>query len=328
VSEIVEVSGLAIAFPRPEGGFRRVVDGVTLGVAAAGSTAVVGESGCGKSLSALALLGLLPAPGRVEAGSVRVAGLDVRAAGEQALCRLRGRVVGLLLQEPGQALNPVRPVWRQVTEALHVVTPGSSAHRRDETARLLAEVGLEQPESLGDAYAHQLSGGQQQRVLLAAALAAGPQLLIADEPTAALDAMAQEDVLALLGRLRRDRGMALLVISHDLRIVDRLAERAVVMHAGETVEIGSRDELLLAPSHPYTRAMVATYAAERGSDGRFATIAGEMPGPDGWGLGCRFASRCPVAVPRCLAARPALHEVSPGHLVRCFLEGSAEEPVD
>jgi peptide/nickel transport system ATP-binding protein len=290
------------------------------------TTAVVGESGSGKSLTALALLGLLPAAGRVEGGTILLAGVDVRAASDSDLCGLRGPVAGLLLQEPGQALNPVRATWTQVTEATHLLTSLPRAERRKLAGRLLREVGLEDTDRLALAYPHQLSGGQQQRVLLAAALAAQPRLLVADEPTSALDAVAQEEVLALLERLQRSRGLALLVISHDFRVVDRLADRAVVVHAGETVEIASRDALMTQPCHPYTRALLATYLSMRGPDGHFATISGDVPAAGEWGTGCRFVSRCPVAVARCHDSRPSLDEVSPGHLVRCLLSGSREEP--
>lgn len=325
---IAEVRELSIAFPRPRGQWLRVVDGVSLTVEAGQTTAVVGESGSGKSLTALAMLGLVPAPGRVESGSLRVAGVDVRVASERELCRLRGHRVGFLLQEPGPALNPVRTLWSQVTETAHLAEPMSRTERLTMAARLLDEVGVQHSASLARAYPHELSGGQQQRGLLAAALAGSPRLLIADEPTAALDPVAQEEVLTLLQRLQGTRGLALLVISHDVRVVERLADQAVVMHAGETVEAGSRHVMLTAPRHPYARALLAACLTTRNDDGQFATIPGEAPVPGSRGPGCRFLARCPVAEPRCERARPRLAEVEPGHLVRCFLSGSGEDEGD
>ena len=322
---IVEVDRLSVDFPDASGGRRRVVDGVTLAVREGEAMGVVGESGCGKTLTALALVRLVPEPGRIAGGSVRVAGTDVLAADEAALCSIRGSLVGLVLQEPSQALNPVRSVASQVCEAarLHRGIRG-----REEVAvaeRLLAEVGLEEPERAARSYPHQLSGGQRQRVLLAAALSADPRILVADEPTSALDTVSQQRMVELLEALHRQRRLTLIFVSHDLALVGRLVDRVTVLYAGETVEVGDREALFAEPRHPYTRALIeARLAAGDGPGGRFPTVPGSVPKAGEWGRGCRFAPRCPLAFDRCRSARPALTAAGRG-LVRCFLASDAEE---
>ena len=241
---------------------------------------------------------------------------------------MRGPQAGLLLQDPGQALNPVRAVWAQVSEAAHLASPMSRSARRGLAERLLSEVGLTAPGELAEAFPHQLSGGSSNASCWPSALAARPRLLVADEPTSALDAVSREEVLALLEGLQHSRGLALLAISHELRVVERLATRAVVVHAGETAEACSREALLEAPLHPYSQALVAIHRNARQADGSFATISGDVPPAGQWSRACRFSARCPVAFERCRAARPALEEVSPDHLVRCFLAGSGEETGD
>jgi peptide/nickel transport system ATP-binding protein len=323
---IAEIAGLAIAYPHA-GAWRRVVDGVSLTVEDGAAMGLVGESGCGKSLTALSLVGLVPEPGRVEAGTVTLAGEDVRAADEATLCSLRGGAAGFVFQEPAQALNPVRSVGFQVGEAarLHLRT---GAERASSLAvELLAEVGLEQPERLARAYPHELSGGQRQRILLACALSANPRLLVADEPTSALDTVSQQHLVELLERLRRKRRLGVLFISHDLALVGRLAERVTVLYAGETVEVAERDALFDEPRHPYTRALMqAQLGAERPERGPLPTVPGEVPRAGEWGRGCRFAPRCPLAFERCREARPALVPLGGGAHVRCFLASAEEEP--
>jgi oligopeptide/dipeptide ABC transporter ATP-binding protein len=327
MAPIVEVSDLAVAFPAVENGWRRVVDGVSLTVGEGEVMGLVGESGCGKTLTALALFRLIPEPGRIVAGTVRVGGEDVLAADEKRLSSLRGSLAGLVFQEPAQALNPVRSVGFQVGEAARLHLGLQAGRTAGWAAELLAEVGLEEPERLARAYAHQLSGGQRQRVLLACALSANPRLLVADEPTSALDTVSQQHLVELFGRLRERRRLALLFISHDLALVGRLAERVTVLYAGETVEVASRNQLFEDPRHPYTRALMQ--AQLRVGEERSAplpTVPGTVPRAGAWETGCRFAPRCPVAFGRCTRARPALSEPDSGRKVRCFLAGDAEEP--
>jgi len=327
MAPIAEVSNLAVAFPSDGNGWRRVVDGVFLTVGEGEVVGLVGESGCGKSLTALALFRLIPEPGRIAAGTVRVGGEDVLALDERRLSSLRGGLAGLVFQEPAQALNPVRSIGFQVSEAarLHLGMPAGRAASL--AADLLAEVGLEEPERLVRAYPHQLSGGQRQRVLLACALAGNPRLLVADEPTSALDTVSQRQLVELLERLRERRHLAVLFISHDLALVGRLAERVTVLYAGETVEIATRRELFEDPRHPYTRALMqAQLRVEGDGPARLPTVRGAVPRAGEWGSGCRFAPRCPFAYERCHTARPALSELEIGRQARCFLVGDAEEP--
>jgi len=323
---IAEIAGLAIAYPHA-GAWRRVVDGVSLTVDDGAAIGVVGESGCGKSLTALSLVGLVPEPGRVEAGRIVLAGEDVRAADEARLCSLRGGVAGFVFQEPAQALNPVRSVGFQVGEAarLHLGVGAERAHPL--AVELLGEVGLEHPERIARAYPHELSGGQRQRVLLACALSADPRLLVADEPTSALDTVSQQHLVELLERLRSRRRLAVLFISHDLALVCRLSERVTVLYAGETVEVAGRDALVGEPRHPYTRALMQVQlGAQRPERGPLPTVPGEVPRAGEWGRGCRFAPRCPLAFDRCRVARPALVPLGGGAQVRCFLASAQAEP--
>jgi oligopeptide/dipeptide ABC transporter ATP-binding protein len=325
VPPIAELQGLAVAFPRG-GGWTRVVDGVSLTVEEGETVGLVGESGCGKSIAALALVRLVPEPGRIVSGSVRLVGEDVVAADERRLCALRGAVAGFLFQEPAQALDPVRAVGWQVSEAARIHLALRAAPAAALARELLVEVGLERPDDLARAYPHQLSGGQRQRVLLACALAARPRLLIADEPTTALDTVSQKRFAELLVSLREKRGMAMLFISHDLALVGRLADRVTVLYAGETVEVAPRSDLFGDPLHPYTRALLNTAPRAEGAGSvRPAAIPGEVPRAGEWARGCRFAPRCPEAFERCRAAHPALTERPGGRRVRCFLVSEEEE---
>lgn len=322
---IVDLRGLAVAFPHADRGWVRVVDGVSLLAEEGQTVGVVGESGCGKTLTALALLRLVPEPGRIEAGLIRLAGVDVRAQPEAGVARLRGRVVGMVFQEPSQAFNPVRAIGFQVTESarLHLGLRGEKL--RDLAVKLLAEVGLEDPARVAESYPHQLSGGQRQRVLIASALAASPRLLIADEPTSALDTLSQQHLVELLCVLRERRRLSLIFISHDLPLVARLAERVTVLYAGETVEVAEAEALFATPLHPYTRALLEARSSPVADGGRFATVTGAVPRPGEWVSGCRFAPRCPVAFAHCHAARPALTAHDGGRLVRCFIASDAED---
>lgn len=319
MSAMVEIKDLAIGFPEADGTMRRVADGVSVRVDEGQSVAVVGESGSGKSLTTLALLGLLPDGARVLGGSLRVAGVEVRLASEGVLQGLRGRVVGLVQQDPGAAFNPVRRLWPQVSEAAtrHRLVR-SRGERLELAERLLGEVGLDDPRALASAFPHQLSGGQRQRAAIAAALSAGPRLLLADEPTSALDSISQSEVLRLLDHLRDERGLTLLAITHDLRLAAVMAGSITVLHAGETVERGPRRRVLEGPAHPYTRGLLAGDITARP-----AGVAGGRQARQA----CRFAPRCPRVMPRCHQARPALMPLPGNREVRCFLWNEASEDV-
>jgi len=306
MSRLVEVRRLAIELPGADGARVRAVDGVDLDVGEGQVIGLVGESGAGKTLSALALARLLPPGATVAADRLVVAGIDVLSADESALCALRGAVVAYVFQEPAQALNPVRPVWYQVSEAARLRVGLSAAAARELATGLLAEAGLDDAGALARAYPHQLSGGQRQRVLLAAALAAGPRVLVADEPTSALDPIAQAAMLELLVGLCRRRGMALLLVSHDLALVGAVADRVVVAYAGETVEYASAQELFASPLHPYTRALLAARPGIGAAVAPpFPSVPGSPPRAGGWPPGCRFAPRCPDAFAPCTSRHPS-----------------------
>ncbi|HPC83943.1 MAG TPA: ABC transporter ATP-binding protein [Thermoanaerobaculaceae bacterium] len=312
--KLLEIEDLAVAFPTGRGGWKRVVDGVSVEIEEGASLALVGASGSGKSLTCLAALGLVPEGGRIAGGRVRLAGVEVRTAGEEQLRALRGRVASLVQQEPAANFNPVQRLWRAVSEAAarHHLAAGAR-QRKGLAIRLLAEVGLEDAEAMAEAFPHQLSGGQRQRAAVAAALAAEPRLLVADEPTSALDAVSQVELLQLLARLRRDRGLGVLLVTHDLELAAAAAERMAVLHAGETVEIGASARLMQGPAHPCTQALVA---------GNGSASAPREPERSR----CRFLAACPRAMPRCRQARPALAAGPEGGSVRCFLWHDEAEP--
>jgi oligopeptide/dipeptide ABC transporter ATP-binding protein len=322
VQPLLAVDGLVIGFPTATG-WRRVVDEVSFALLPGERVGLVGGSGSGKSLTALAAVGLVPAPGALLGGTVAVAGVDLATATPAELRRLRGGVVGLVLQEPASALNPVYSVGFQLVEVLRCHRRFDRRAARAEAARLLAEVRLDRPQAILPAYPHQLSGGQAQRVMLALALAGSPRLLVADEPTTALDVTTQAEVLALLRRTCDEQELALLFIGHNLAVVAGLVSRVLVMLAGEVVEAAPTEELFARPLHPYTRLLVDSIPGRRPAAGP-ATV-GQLPalGPDL--AGCRFAPACPLARPACRERHPPLEPVAPARSLRCPVVGEEEE---
>jgi oligopeptide/dipeptide ABC transporter ATP-binding protein len=316
VPPILEVERLTVRL-RDAGGERELLSAVSFALAAGESFALVGESGCGKSLTCLALARLLPEPPFVVAGgTVRICGRDVAGLSPRELRALRGGTVGYIFQEPGTALNPVLRVGGQIAEAVRLHDPGER-EVRGRVLGLLRQVGIPEPEARRRAYPHQLSGGMQQRVMVAMALACRPRLLVADEPTTALDVTVQAQILELLQRLRRETGAAVLLVTHNLGIVADFADRVAVMYAGQVVETGPARALLLAPRHPYTRALLAAVPRLGAAGGReLRTIPGRVPPPGEWPPGCRFAPRCAEAGPEC-AAPPEPRPAGPGCMVRC-----------
>jgi oligopeptide/dipeptide ABC transporter ATP-binding protein len=311
----LEILNLQIDFA--SGGRRlRAVDGVSFSIAAGETFCLVGESGCGKSATALAIARLLPEPpAHYAGGKILLDGVDVLQAPEHRLRALRGGVVAYIFQEPGAALNPVFRVGGQIKEMLRLHRPGAATDA--EAARLLKSVGIPAPESRLRSFPHELSGGMQQRVLIAMALAAQPKLLVADEPTTALDVTIQAQILDLLKHLRQRLGMSLLLITHNLGIVGDIADRVAVMYAGQIVEMAPARALLRRPLHPYTRALIASVPVLGAAEARLRFIPGNVPALDAMPGGCRFHPRCPVAQPDCRAKKPELIEVEPGRWVRC-----------
>jgi len=312
---LLELRDLQVDF-HVDDAWARAVDGVSLTIAAGETLCLVGESGCGKSATALSIARLLPTPpARYTGGHVLVEGRDTLAMSDKELRSVRGGTVSYIFQEPGASLNPVMRIRDQIKEALHLHRP----ERADdaEVVRLLKLVGIPAPESRMRDHPHQLSGGMQQRVMIAMALATQPKLLVADEPTTALDVTIQAQILELLLDLKRRTGMAILLITHNLGIIGDLADRVAVMYAGQVVELASAQELLRRPLHPYTRALMRSVPELGHPVPRLTTIPGIVPGPGRWPAGCRFAPRCPIAKPECSAKMPGLSEPEPGRQVRC-----------
>ena len=320
---LLDVTALSVAIARA-GGELRAVDRVDLAIDAGETFALLGESGCGKSITALALARLLPDAGRITGGTVRLGGDDLLALPEAAMRRVRGGRIGMIFQEPATSLNPVMTVGAQITEALvHQGLRGAAAVA--EAASLLAAVGIPDPvRRLGD-YPFQFSGGMKQRVMIAMALAGRPELLIADEPTTALDVTIQAQVLDLLAAIQRERGMAMLLITHDLGVVARMAHRVGVMYAGEIIETGPRADFFAAPLHPYARKLFAALPAAARRGGVLDAPVGTVPPLDREFVGCRFAERCALAFDRCDDEAPAWHVLG-SQRVRCHLYEGVSVP--
>lgn len=314
---LLEVRDLTTSFFLDEG-VLRAVDGVSFDVDAGETVALVGESGCGKTIVALSLLRVVPSPGRIVRGRVRFDGVDVLAAGPAELRRVRGAGIGIVFQEPGAALNPVYTVGEQIAEVTRLHRGLARREAEAEAVRLLGEMGIPEPDQRARAYPHELSGGMRQRATIAVAVSARPKLLIADEPTTALDATVQREILELLKRLQHEYHMALLIITHDMGVVEETAQRVMVMYTGKLVEQGDAEELLRDPKHPYTRGLLGS--ALRLGAGRKAPLQG-IPGvvPDLLDLppGCSFHPRCPFGDASCTAAFPPLDPVA-GRLCACY----------
>jgi oligopeptide/dipeptide ABC transporter ATP-binding protein len=295
-----------------------VLDGVSFRITAGETVCLVGESGSGKSVTALALARLLPTPpARYVGGTIRLEGRDVLRLSAPELRAIRGGRISYVFQDPATSLNPVLRVGDQVRESLALHRPESA--RTDEVVRLLRLVGIPAPELRLRDYPHQLSGGMQQRVMIAMALASQPRLLVADEPTTALDVTIQAQILELLRDLRRQLGMSILLITHNLGLMGEMADRVLVLYAGHIIEAAPVKLLLSHPRHPYTQALMSS-VPELGRDTpRLQTIPGTVPRLGAWPAGCRFHPRCPRAQPACAQALPPLLPAAPGHDVRCPL---------
>ena len=325
---LLSVRALTITVPSPTGEEAAVVDGVSFDVAAGEIVALVGESGCGKSLTGLALLDLVPLPVRIASGDILFEGKDVRELPPREKERLRGGGIGLIFQEPGSALDPVRTIGSELVDVLRRHCGLSRSGARAEALRWLQRVALPDPERQMDAYPHAMSGGMRQRAMIALALAGGPRLLVADEPTTALDVTIQAQILALLLSLRRELSLAVLLVTHDLGVVAEAADRALVMYAGEIVESASVRDLFDRPVHPYTRGLLASRpaAGEAGHGRRLPALAGTVPEPGLRPPGCAFEPRCPEAFGRCRAARPTLQAAAGGASeAACFLVDTPQE---
>jgi peptide/nickel transport system ATP-binding protein len=314
---LLEVSNLHVKLQTHRGPALAVRD-VSFSLERGETLGLVGESGCGKSITVMALMGLLPENADVT-GTIRFEGRELTALSDAQMCEIRGNRIGMIFQEPMTALNPVHTIGHQVAEPLRLHRGMSTAAARKEAIALLDRVGIPQAARRIDAYPHQFSGGQRQRVTIAMALACGPDLLIADEPTTALDVTIQRQILELIGDLVAERGMALMLISHDLGVIAQNVARMLVMYGGSVVESGPTEAVFAHRSHPYTLGLFAARPGLRSQKGRkLATIPGSVPELVDLPPGCPFAGRCRFTIPECHVTIPPPFEVEPGHHARCI----------
>ncbi len=317
---ILQVKNLKTYF-KTDQGLAKAVDDVSFSLSAGTTLSVVGESGCGKSVTALSVMGLVPQPPGVKAGGqILFEGRDLRAMPERQLRAIRGNDISMIFQEPMTSMNPVFRVGHQLSAAIRLHRGLNKVDARKESIRLLAQVGIPAPERRVDDYPHQMSGGMLQRAMIAMALACDPKVLIADEPTTALDVTIQAQILELLRELQAERGMAILLITHDLGVVAENADEVVVMYAGKKVEHAPVADLFRAPRHPYTLGLFASLPSMQKAREKLYVIKGNVPAATQFPVGCRFHNRCPYAQPRCVEEAPPYDTLAdaPAHGVSCW----------
>lgn len=314
----LEVRNLVVEFPGRHGTVT-ALDDVSLEIRPGEILGVVGESGAGKSMTGAAILGLLERPGRIASGEIRLEGRRIDILSEREMEKVRGREIGAIFQDPLTSLNPLFTVGAQLSETIRLHTPGMSrSGARNRAIELLREVGIPAPTERVDHYPHQFSGGMRQRVVIALALAGRPKLIIADEPTTALDVSIQAQITALLRRLCKEHGTAVMLVTHDMGVIAETADRVAVMYAGRLIEIGAVDEVLNRPAHPYTRGLMASIPALGARVKELHQIDGSMPRLNAIPPGCAFNPRCTMAGPRCRAERPVLVPTPAGQAA-CWL---------
>ncbi|MGI3777188.1 MAG: ABC transporter ATP-binding protein [Janthinobacterium lividum] len=327
---LLEIEALQVHFATRDG-VVRAVDGLSFAIGAGETVAVVGESGCGKSVTSMSILRLIKEPpGRI-AGSIRFDGRDLLRLPEAEMRRLRGNDISMVFQEPMTSLNPVLTVGRQIGESMRLHQGLGRAAAEARAVEMLELVGIPAPGRRVREYPHQLSGGMRQRVMIAIALACNPRLLIADEPTTALDVTIQAQILDLMRDLKVRLGSAIMLVTHDLGVVAEMAQRVVVMYAGRKVEEGAVRDIFARPLHPYTRGLLGAVprlgsSLDTGSSGRLAEIPGQVPSLRAPIVGCAFAGRCPDVTALCRQFAPACEEKAPGHLAACHYAGRATAP--
>ena len=299
-------------------GLLRAVEGVDLTLEQGETLALVGESGCGKSITAASIMRLVPPPGRIVSGTVLFKGVDLLQLSGEQMREIRGNQIAMVFQDPMTSLNPVFTVGNQVAEGLRIHRGLSQDRAEAEAVEILSLVGIPAPRERLRDYPHQLSGGMRQRVMIAMALACRPELVIADEPTTALDVTIQAQILELLDRLKQETGMGLILITHNLGIVAERAHRTAIMYAGQIVELAQTNELFSNPLHPYTRGLLASLPEFAAPGQKLATIAGSVPDLKQELAGCPFRERCPICDQTCATHKPGMNEAGKGHAVRCL----------
>ncbi|GLR86649.1 ABC transporter ATP-binding protein [Bradyrhizobium iriomotense] len=315
---LIKIEGLRVRFHGDDGRITHAVDSVDLSVANGATLGLVGESGCGKSVTSLAIMGLLPKQTSEVTGNIRFDGIDLLQTSDQTLRDLRGNRLAMIFQEPMTSLNPSFTIGDQIIETVLRHRGGSRKSARERAIELLRRVHIPSPERRIDEYPHKLSGGMRQRVMIAMALACDPRLLIADEPTTALDVTLQAQILELMRELKAASGAAIILITHDLGVVAEVCDEVAVMYAGEIVERAPVDELFASPQHPYTVGLLGSIPRLDHRTEQLATIEGMVPNMAQPPAGCRFAARCPFVLEACTKAPPPLAEVSTSHLSRCI----------
>ena len=318
---ILEVRDLKVEFPTRRGTLT-ALDGVSFSIAPGEVLGVVGESGAGKSITGMAVIRLLEPPGRISGGEIRLEGRRIDDLPEDEMRKLRGRRIGVIFQDPLTSLNPLYTIGRQLEETILTHLPMSRAEARARAIALLKEVGIPAPDARYEHYPHQFSGGMRQRVVIALALAAEPQLLIADEPTTALDVSIQAQIIALIKRVARDRGAAVMLITHDMGVIAETAQRVAVMYAGRIIEIGAAQDVIHAPKHPYTVGLMGSIPRISAEKHRLVQIEGSMPRLNAIPPGCPFNPRCPHRFDRCVLDRPDLIPAGASHAA-CWLHAAA-----
>lgn len=320
---LLEVRNLSTSFFTDKGEVRAVED-VSFTLQPGQTLALVGESGCGKSVTALSIMQLVDPPGRVVGGKILFKGQDILALSNREMRQIRGKAIGMVFQEPMTSLNPVFTIGNQIGEALQIHSNLSPGEIRREVIELLAKVRISSPERRIDQYPHELSGGMKQRVMIAMALACNPDLLIADEPTTALDVTIQAQILELLKELQAELGMAVLLITHNLGVVAQFAQEIIVMYASKIAERASVETLFKNPSHPYTRALLNSLPRLGERDKRLESIKGTVPSPLQYPKGCHFSTRCQEVLEHCADQPPPLIQVGPDHETVCWLYATSK----
>lgn len=327
---VLEVENLTVEF-RTRERTATVLEEVSFSVKAGETLCVVGESGCGKSMTALAIMGLTPYPGRCRGGSIRLHGNDLLRLSESEMRKIRGNQLSMIFQEPMTALNPVYTVGNQICEPLRLHQGLSTKQAKEKAVEILRSVEIPDPDRRIDEYPHQLSGGMRQRVMIAIALACNPDVLIADEPTTALDVTVQAQILDLLREQQSRRGTAIMMITHDMGVVSEMADRVVVMYGGRVVEEGTVEEILFSPSHPYTKGLIACLPDLDAAPTKDRPELPEIPGtvPSIWqrSSGCPFADRCHAVIPECSESFPPFFRTGKAQRTACWLMRERHEPV-
>lgn len=325
--DVLSIQNLKVHFATYKGTVK-AIDGLTLSVKRGEVLGVVGETGCGKSVTAFSVVQLLPANASIVDGHIWFEGKDLVGLSERDMQKIRGRRISMIYQEPSTALNPVFTVGYQLIEAVRTATGMTGRKAREKAEELLKTVALPNPARIMRQYPHELSGGMKQRIMIAMALAGGPALVIADEPTTALDVTTQAEILDLMKDVQRRFQTAMILVTHDLGVVAEMCDRVAVMYAGTLAEVGPVDEIFEHPAHPYTRGLLAAIPTVSDRVRRVKTIGGTVPNLITPPAGCRFHPRCPEAKPECMAEKPELVEIGPGHRVACLARNAVKGGIE